>query len=126
MSWVWATAASFFGAVISALGMGGGGILLIYLTAYLGMSQLEAQGINLVFFLPVAAVALVIHAKHKLIRWKVVLPFVALGLPAVWLGRGLPKRRARTFSPNCLAGFCWSSACGNCFPKPPPNTRINW
>ena len=86
MSWMWAVAASFLGAVISALGMGGGGILLIYLTVYLGMSQLEAQGINLVFFLPVAAVALCIHAKNKLICWRVVLPFVALGLPGVWLG----------------------------------------
>ena len=105
MSWVWAVLASFFGAVISALGMGGGGILLIYLTVYLGMSQLEAQGINLVFFLPVAAVALCIHAKHKLIRWKVVLPFVALGLPGVWLGAWLAQKVGSELLSKLFGGF---------------------
>ncbi len=105
MSWVWAVLASFFGAVISALGMGGGGILLIYLTVYLGMSQLEAQGINLVFFLPVAAVALCVHAKHKLIRWKMVLPFVALGLPGVWLGAWLAQKVGSELLSKLFGGF---------------------
>lgn len=86
MNWVGIALASFFGAVLSALGMGGGGILLIYLTVYLGVQQQPAQGINLVFFIPVAVVAICIHAKHKLIRWRVVLPCVALGLLGVWGG----------------------------------------
>ena len=86
MNWILIALASFFGAVLSALGMGGGGILLIYLTAYVGMQQQTAQGINLVFFIPVAIVAVCIHAKHKLLRWKVVLPCILVGLAGVWLG----------------------------------------
>lgn len=80
---------SFFGAALSALGTGGGGILLIYLTAYTGLDQLSAQGINLVFFIPIAVTALVIHMKNKLVKWKIVLPSVLLGLPGVFLGAWL-------------------------------------
>ena len=38
--------------ICSAMGVGGGSILLLYLTAFAGYDQLSAQGINLVFFLP--------------------------------------------------------------------------
>jgi uncharacterized membrane protein YfcA len=81
--------ASFIGAALSALGMGGGGVFLIYLTVYLNLPQLEAQGMNLVFFVPVALVAIIIHAKNKLVRWRIVLPCVLAGLPGVWLGSRL-------------------------------------
>lgn len=91
-------AASFFGAALSALGMGGGGVFVIYLTAYLGLPQLQAQGMNLVFFLPVAAVAICFHARNKLIKWRVVLPCVLAGLPGVWLGAWL----AESFSQQLL------------------------
>lgn len=80
---------SFFGAALSALGTGGGGILLIYLTAYAGLDQLSAQGINLVFFIPIAMAALLIHMKNKLVKWKIVLPCILLGLPGVFLGAWL-------------------------------------
>lgn len=82
---------SFFGAALSALGMGGGGILLIYLTAYAGLDQLAAQGMNLVFFIPIAAVALMIHMKNKLVRWKIVWPCILLGLPGVFCGAWLAE-----------------------------------
>ena len=86
MNWILIFAVSFFGALLSALGMGGGGILLIYLTVYAGMDQLAAQGINLIFFIPVAITALLIHMKNNLIKWKIVLPCVLLGLPGVYFG----------------------------------------
>lgn len=49
--------------VISAWGVGGGTLLLLVMTLFLGMDQRTAQGINLLFFLPTAASALVCHAK---------------------------------------------------------------
>lgn len=83
---LWAIAASFAGALLSALGMGGGGIFIVYLTAAAGYDQLAAQGINLLFFIPIAAVAVFIHARNKLIRWKIVLPCVIFGICGVYLG----------------------------------------
>lgn len=97
--------ASFFGAVFSALGMGGGGILLIYLTAYAEMEQLAAQGINLVFFIPVAVVAIIIHAKNKLIRWKIVLPSILLGLAGVYFGAKLAMFIGSAVLSKLFGGF---------------------
>ena len=50
---------------VSSLGLGGGGILVLYLTVFQGMNQTEAGGINLLFFLPVAAVSIAIHLKNR-------------------------------------------------------------
>lgn len=86
MTWLVSTAVSFLCAALSALGMGGGGLLLIYLTVYAGMDQLAGQSINLVFFVPVSITAIFFHAKNKLIRWKIALRCVILGVPGVYFG----------------------------------------
>ena len=49
--------------VISAWGVGGGTLLLLVMTLFLGVDQRTAQGINLLFFLPTAVSALVCHAR---------------------------------------------------------------
>ena len=49
--------------VISAWGVGGGTLLLLVMTLFLGVDQRTAQGVNLLFFLPTAAGALVCHAR---------------------------------------------------------------
>ena len=54
--WLVAGIASLIAGFVSALGLGGGGILVLYLTLFLGMEQMQAGGINLIFFLPLAAV----------------------------------------------------------------------
>ena len=43
---------------LSGLGVGGGSLLILWLTLVLGMEQGEARTVNLLFFLPAAAVAL--------------------------------------------------------------------
>jgi len=50
--------------ILSAWGVGGGTLLLLVMTLFLGVDQQTAQGINLLFFLPTAAGALVCHWKH--------------------------------------------------------------
>ena len=68
--------------VLSAFGIGGGSLLLIYLTAFVGMTQHQAQGINLLYFLPAAAAALPAHKKNDLLEKKVIFPAVLAGLLA--------------------------------------------
>jgi hypothetical protein len=85
--------------------MGGGSVLIIYLTAYLGLEQLTAQGINLVFFLPVAALAVIAHHKHRLIKWKLALPFAALGLAGVYLGHIIAMRVGSALLGKLFGGF---------------------
>ena len=75
-------AAGFLG----AMGFGGGGILIIYLTQFSDYKQITAQGMNLIFFIPSAIIALIIHIKHKMIDFKKILPFIITALPGVALG----------------------------------------
>ena len=43
------------------------------------VAQKTAQGINLLYFLPTAACALIFHIKNRLIRWRVVIPAAIAG-----------------------------------------------
>ncbi len=49
--------------IVSAWGVGGGTLLLLVMTLFLGVDQRTAQGVNLLFFLPTAVSALVCHAR---------------------------------------------------------------
>lgn len=68
------------GGVIGGMGMGGGTLTIPLLTIFCGMSQHEAQAVNLIAFIPMAAVTLIIHTKNKLVEYKKVLP---IAVPAL-------------------------------------------
>ena len=59
--------------IISGFGIGGGSLLVLYLTAVTGMPQHTAGGINLLYFIGCAPAALIGHIKNKLVKWQVVL-----------------------------------------------------
>ena len=65
--------------VFSGLGIGGGTLLMVWMTAVMDMEQRMAQGINLLYFLPTAICALIFHIKNRLIRWRVVIPAAIAG-----------------------------------------------
>lgn len=79
--------------ILSGFGVGGGTLLLIYMTALAGLPQTLAQGINLLYFLPTAALALPAHIKNGFIEKAVLLPAVLTGLAgtalAAWVATGL-------------------------------------
>ena len=72
--------------ILSAWGIGGGTLLMIYLTLFTQTSQSMAQGINLLYFLPTAAFALPGHRKSGLLRRDVLLPAIAAGVVSAALG----------------------------------------
>ena len=69
----------FLAGIVGGMGMGGG-TLLVPLLSFLDMEQKVAQGINLLSFLPMCAVALIFHGKGGLVKTKNLLWLV---LPAV-------------------------------------------
>ena len=71
--------AAFAVAVLCGLG-GGGGIFVLYLTAVVGMAQVTAQGVNLIFFLSSAVGAFAVNRKNKLIDLK---PFAVISLSGI-------------------------------------------
>lgn len=58
------------GGIVGGMGMGGGTLTIPLLTIFLKYEQLQAQGVNLIAFLPMSVVALVIHFKNKLVDIK--------------------------------------------------------
>ncbi len=65
--------------VLSGFGIGGGSLLMVYLTAVAAMDQKMAQGINLLYFLPTSIGALIFHIRNKMICWKAVIPAAVCG-----------------------------------------------
>ena len=55
----------------SGIGMGGGTILILILSVFIGVEQHIAQATNLVFFVPTSITAIITTLKEKLINWKV-------------------------------------------------------
>ncbi|OQB12395.1 MAG: hypothetical protein BWY15_02223 [Firmicutes bacterium ADurb.Bin193] len=57
--------AGFLSGIVSGMGIGGGVVLIPFLTLLLGFEQKTAQGINLLYFIPTGFAALWIHIKNK-------------------------------------------------------------
>ncbi len=72
--------AGLFSGIIGSMGLGGGAVLIIYLTLFTDTKQLTAQGINLLFFIPIAVVAVAIYAFKKQIKWRITLKIALWGL----------------------------------------------
>ena len=79
--------------ILSAWGVGGGTLLLLVMTLFLDVDQRTAQGINLLFFLPTAASALVCHARGGYLdkpTLKSAVPLaVAAALAGAWIATNL-------------------------------------
>ena len=66
--------------VLSAWGVGGGTLLLLAMTLWLGVDQPTAQGINLLYFLPTAAAGLLCHRTNGFLDWAAIRAAVPWGL----------------------------------------------
>jgi uncharacterized membrane protein YfcA len=65
--------------ILSAWGIGGGSLLIIYMTVFAGVAQHAAQGVNLIYFIPTSLTALYSHMKNKLVEKKAAVPAIIAG-----------------------------------------------
>ena len=93
MAWMISALAGLVTGVLSGFGIGGGTLLLIYMTAFAGVPQNVAQGVNLLYFLPTAATALPAHIKNGYIDKHAAVPAIVAGLLgtalAAWIATAL-------------------------------------
>ncbi len=82
----WDFIVAFFTSLLAAMGVGGGGFLVIYLTLVLGMEQLMAQGVNLFFFLAGAVPSLAVHLFKRKINFPTVIIFSIFGVLGTFFG----------------------------------------
>lgn len=83
---------------LSGLGIGGGSLLLLWLTLVIGMEPEAARGINLLFFLPAAAVSCCFRWKQGVLDWKKVIPAVIAGCTGAIISGNL----SQLFHPELL------------------------
>ena len=91
--------------VLSGFGVGGGTLLLRYLTALSGLPQHQAQGINLLYFLPAAAASRPAHFKNGYVEKAVLLPAILAGLAAAGLGAWLATGMDTELLRRCFGSF---------------------
>ena len=70
---------------LSGLGIGGGSLLILWLTLVQGVEPAVARVINLLFFLPSAAVAVLFRWKQGVLPFQKILPAISAGAIAAAL-----------------------------------------
>ena len=71
---------------LSGMGIGGGGLLVIYLTLVRSVDQISAQGLNLFFFIFASAAALFVHLTKRHIPFGILFFCSAFGMVAAYFG----------------------------------------
>ena len=77
--------------LLAGMGVGGGSLLLLWLTQVMMLEHAQARIINLLFYLPAAIVATVFHRKNSTLQIKPILPAILTGCCAA-LGLSLLSR----------------------------------
>ena len=77
--------------IVSGTGMGGGTILILCLSIFLGIEQKIAQATNLIFFIPTSIAAIYINIKEKKINFKVAKMIIIFGTIGAVIGAIIAK-----------------------------------
>jgi uncharacterized membrane protein YfcA len=102
-------AAGVFVAALAGLGVGGGGLLVIYLTMAKNIGQIEAQGLNLLFFVAAGAASLFIHVKKRRLNYKKIVLIIICGCLGAVAGSLLANIIDGAFIKKIFGGFLIAS-----------------
>ena len=78
--------AGLFSGICVGMGIGGGTLLIPALTFLTDFTQQQIQGINLIYFIPSALAAVIIHNRKGNIEKSVLKPMVISAIPACAAG----------------------------------------
>jgi len=83
--WI-AIASGLVSGIISGMGIGGGTILIPVLVFFLNADQHVAQSVNLLYFVPTAIIAIIVHIKNKNIDFRLAFTIVIFGVVGALIG----------------------------------------
>ena len=83
------TVITFLTAILSGLGVGSAGLLVVFLTLVEGTPQLMAQGMNLIFFILSSGASLAVHVFRTPPLYQAVLLLIPTGVLGCLLGVSL-------------------------------------
>lgn len=77
---------------LAGLGVGGGSLLILWLTFVVNMDPLSARFVNLLFFLPAAIISCLLRWRQGTLNYRQVLPAIVAGCIAAGLFACLSPR----------------------------------
>ena len=86
------TLSSLLSGIVGGMGIGGGVILIPVLTNFFGVSQKNAQFINLIYFVPLALCALYVHIREGRVEMKKAIYMALGGIVGAFLGSEITSR----------------------------------
>ena len=103
--------------ILSGFGIGGGSLLMVWMTAVASIDQKMAQGINLLYFIPTSLAALIFHIKNKMICWKAVIPAALFGCAAAGLSAWFSASLDVSLLRKLFGGYLLIIGCVELFKK---------
>lgn len=91
--------------IIGGLGMGGGTVLILFLSLFLDVEQHIAQATNIVFFVPTAISAIIVSIKNKNINFKIALPICLWGTLGAFVGACISLKMNMNLLRKCFGAF---------------------
>ena len=85
-AWLLPVLAGFCTGILSAWGVGGGTLLLLLMTLFFGVAQADAMAINLLYFLPTAAMGVIAHKRNGLLETEALKSAIPWGTTAAAAG----------------------------------------
>lgn len=104
-------------ALLAGMGVGSAGLLVTYLVLVTGAPQLEAQGLNLLFFLFSSGSALLVHIFRTPPLGGLLLLLIPTGLIGAWCGTALALRLPQVLLRRLFGWLLVLSGVLGLFPK---------
>ena len=114
---MWVALVGFCSGIISGMGIGGGTILIPALLFFTDITQQQAQGVNLIYFVPTAITALITHQKKGNLDWKTARPVAVLGLAGAAAGAFLAVSLESEILRKIFGGFLFLMGLSEIFKK---------
>ena len=114
---MWVAVVGCCSGIISGMGIGGGTILIPALLFFTDITQQQAQGVNLIYFVPTAITALITHQKKGNLDWKTARPLAVLGLAGAAAGAFLAGSLESESLRKIFGGFLFLMGLSEIFKK---------
>lgn len=103
---------------LAGLGVGGGSLLMLWLTIIANVEYEQARIINLLFFLPSALIATLFHRKQGSVDIKKILPAIIAGCVSAALFSLIGKKIDTALLKKCFGGLLLVTGLRELFYRP--------
>ena len=110
--------------IVSGTGMGGGTLLIFFLTFLIGLEQHVAQATNLIFFIPTSLVAIIVNIKNKNLNLKLAVIISIFGILGAIIGAEISLRINVSVLRKCFGIFLLIIAINEIYSIVKENKRI--